>query len=62
MKDIDDGDKKLLQDSIPILMERLHDGHLETRQLATNVLLELDPKAAKKAGVIVVPPYSLFSN
>jgi HEAT repeat protein len=62
MKDIDDGDKKFLQDAIPILVERLHNDNLETRQLATNVLLELNPKAAKQAGVIVVPPYSFYTN
>jgi HEAT repeat protein len=62
MKEIKDADKKLLQDTIPILVEKLHDEKLETRQLATNVLLELSPKAAKQVGVHVEMPYSYYAN
>jgi len=62
MKEIDDGDKKLFQDAIPILVEKLRDEKLETRQLATNVLLELSPKAAKQAGVHVEMPYSYYAK
>ena len=62
MKEIDNGKKKLLQDTIPILVEKLRDEKPETRQLATNVLLELNPKAAKQAGVRVEMPYSYYAN
>lgn len=62
MKEIDNGDKMLLQGAIPILVVRLRDEQLKTRQLATNVLLELNPKAAKQAGVRVEMPYLYYAN
>ena len=62
MKEFDGCDKKLLQNAIPTLVERLSDEHLETRQLATNILLELSPKAAKQAGVRVEMPYLYYAN
>ena len=62
MKEIDNGDKRRLQDAIPILVDKLRDEKLETRQLATNVLLELNPKAAKQAGVHLEMPYSYYAQ
>ena len=52
----------LLQGAAPIVAEHLKDENPEVRELTTNVLLELDPKAAKKAGVIVPLPYSLYAR
>ena len=62
MKEIDDGDRKLLQGAIPALVKRLHENNLETRQLATNILLELNPKEAKQAGVRVEMPYLYYAK
>jgi HEAT repeat protein len=50
----------LLQDAAPIVAQHLKDQSPEVRELTTNVLLELDPRAAKQAGVIVPLPYSLY--
>ena len=62
MRDISDHNKTLLQGGAPLISLRLQDDNPEVRQLATNVLLELAPKAAKQAGVLVVPPYSLYAQ
>jgi len=52
----------LLQDAAPIVAQHLKDENPEVRELTTNVLLELDPRAAKQAGVIVPLPYSLYAH
>jgi HEAT repeat protein len=62
MRDFSSGTKRLLQPAIPMLVKRLQDENPEARKLATNILLELDPKAAKQAGVLVVPPYSFYAK
>jgi len=62
MRDISEGNKRLLVNAVPVVEQRLKDENPEVRKLATNVLLELNPKAAKQAGVIVVPPYSFYAN
>ena len=62
MRDMSDGNKRILHDAVPLLVEMLREENPEIRQLATNVLLELDPKAAKRAGIRVVPPYSFYAN
>jgi HEAT repeat protein len=62
IRDINEGNKRLLVNAVPIVERRLKDENPEVRKLATNVLLELNPKAARQAGVIVVPPYSFYAN
>jgi hypothetical protein len=62
MREIGGSDKKLLESAVPTVVERLRDRNSEARKLATNILLELNPKAAKQAGSVVVPPYSFYAK
>jgi HEAT repeat protein len=62
MHKMSDENKARFHDAIPLIVKRLGDENFDTRQMATNILLGLDPKEAKKAGVSIVPPYSFYAN
>lgn len=62
MHEMSDENKARFHDAIPLIVKRLGDENFDARQMATNILLGLDPKEAKKAGVLIVPPYSFYAN
>lgn len=62
MREMTDENKARFHDAIPLIVKRLGNEKIDVRQMATNILLGLDPKEAKKAGVVVVPPYSFYAN
>ena len=62
MKEFSGANKERFRDVIPLIQRRLTDGNTDIRQMATNILIGIDPQAAKDAGVQLVPPYSLYAN